>query len=124
MQNGENAPEAANRKEIVISDSDTLASLQERIRVLAEPPPEQVAGPEFTPLVAEAKRICAEFDAIERPGEYTKERCDKAIADLKVLAHKIHTLGGTALLEATMGLYVPPGLQSTFELAFMRVGEW
>lgn len=99
---------------------------RERERARNEPPPHLVAGPAYVPMVEEIKRITVEFDAIEEPEVFTKERYDKVRADAKAVGRAIHELGGMDLMLLTLELYVPKlrFLHKSFDEQFDGIGDW
>ena len=120
----EDAALLARMRRISQTIADTDAK-RERLRVEAEPPPEEL--PEcYVPLVAEVKRLAIEFNAIELPGAFTKERNDKLNKDVRNVGIALHALDGVDLMRMTLDLYVSKsgGLHRCFDAGFDGIGDW
>jgi|SaaInlV_125m_DNA_1040241.scaffolds.fasta_scaffold35564_2 hypothetical protein len=105
-----------------IADTDAK---RERLRVEAEPPPEE-CGEFYVPLVAEVKRLAIEFDAIEMPGAFSKERNDKLKKDVRNVGMALHKLNGVGFMRLTLDLYVSKsgGLHRCFDAGWDGIGDW
>ena len=103
-----------------------LDAEREKQRQQSEPPPELVAGQQYVAMVEEVKRLAVEYDAIEKPGAFTKERYEALRVDVKQAGEAIHKLGGVDLMRLTIELYVARsgGLHGCFDRGFHGVGEW
>jgi hypothetical protein len=105
-----------------IADTDAK---RERLRVEAEPPPEE-CGEFYVPLVAEVKRLAIEFDAIEMPGAFSKERNDKLNKDVRNVGMALHKINGVGFMRLTLDLYVSKsgGLHRCFDAGWDGIGDW
>ena len=105
-----------------IADTDAE---RERLRVEAEPPPDEF-GEFYVPLVAEVKRLAIEFDAIELPGAFSKERNDKLKKDARNVGIALHKISGVDFMRLTLDLYVSKsgGLHGCFDRNWDGIGDW
>jgi hypothetical protein len=99
----------------------------EQLRAAAELPPE-VFDPDLIPVVQELKRVAIEYDAIEKPGEYSKERSTKLINDARRVGMALYKMGGVNMMKTALDVYVSQenmgSLQRCFDRAFNGIGEW
>ena len=99
----------------------------EQLRAAAEPPPE-VFDPDLIPVVQELKRVAIEYDVIEKPGEYSKERSTKLRNDAGHVGMALYKIGGVNMMKTALDVYVSQenmgSLHRCFDRAFNGIGEW
>ena len=57
-------------------------------------------------MVEEVKRLAVEYDAIEEPGTFTKERYETIDADVKRVGEALHEYGDVEFMRLTLDMYV------------------